>query len=349
MGGGDGADAAYLDGDGDTQSSALARNPIALLGEGLVSILASEISADLATQRAALLQKARATGKPAVAKLVSHGVTYGTFMARPNGTVDTNALLGIDPDLVIKPFGWKGNLPTLRDAVEDALLVHHGMESDHLVATATKDRIGPFGGNDPDGDGVTSEITEGQVTVLTLFIAMQETPVITAPTDPSLTLSWADGQARFTSLGCASCHTPSMVLSSTTFTLPSRVGGTAVSIDLAQDAAEPRLAASAEDGKMHAFLFSDLKRHDMGPGLAEPRSDRGVAGNMFLTRPLWGVGRSAPYLHDGRAQTVQEAILAHGGEAQAARDAYAALADLDQGTVRIYLTSLTRAKRMVTQ
>jgi CxxC motif-containing protein (DUF1111 family) len=97
------------------------------------------------------------------------------------------------------------------------------------------------------------------------------------------------------------------------------------------------------------FLFSDLRRHDIGKDLAEPRSDRGVAGSVFLTRPLWGVGRSAPYLHDGRAPMLEQAILAHGGEARAARDAYAALEDPERGSVRVFLSSLTRAKRMVTQ
>ena len=78
-------------------------------------------------------------------------------------------------------------------------------------------------------------------------------------------------------------------------------------------------------------------------------ADRGVPGNLFLTRPLWGVARSRPYLHDGRAPTLEDAILQHGGEAQAARDAYAALGDPERGSVRVFLTSLSRAKRLVTQ
>ena len=74
-----------------------------------------------------------------------------------------------------------------------------------------------------------------------------------------------------------------------------------------------------------------------------------MAGNLFLTRPLWGVSRSRPYLHDGRAATLERAILDQAGEAQAARDGYDVLNDLDRGTVRLVLTSLTRAKRMVAQ
>jgi CxxC motif-containing protein (DUF1111 family) len=87
----------------------------------------------------------------------------------------------------------------------------------------------------------------------------------------------------------------------------------------------------------------------MGPALAEPRADRGVEGQMWITRPLWGVARSRPYLHDGRAATLEDAILRHGGEAQGARDAYAALLDSERGALRVFLTSLTRARRLVTR
>src|SRR5262249_25425582 len=153
-----------------------------------------------------------------------------------------------------------------------------------LVSTAPKERIGPYGGDDPDGDGITGEISEGQVTALTLYVAMQELPQIEAPTDPSLVLTWADGRERFATLGRATCHVPSLPLSGTTFTLPSRVGGAGVSVDLAKEGAEPRIIASAEDNQIRAFLFSDLKRHDLGPALAEARTDRGVAGNLFVTR-----------------------------------------------------------------
>ena len=348
-GGGDGADSAYLDGDGNKQSSALARNPIALPGEGFVEILATEMTAELQAAKQALLAKASAEGTAVKGPLTAKGVSFGTLTARPDGSLSTDAIAGVDADLVVKPFGWKGNVATIRDAVEDALLIHHGMQSDHLVSTASKDRIGPFGGADPDGDGVTSEITEGQVTALTLFVAMQEVPQISAPPDSNTALAWADGRTRFTALGCASCHVPSLPLGGTTFVLPSRTGGAGVSVDLAQDGAEPRLVPGKQDGATRAFLFSDLKRHDLGDALAEPRADRGVSGRLFLTRPLWGVARSGPYLHDGRAPTLEEAILAHGGEAQDARDAYASLADPERGTVRLFLTSLTRAKRLVTQ
>ena len=63
-------------------------------------------------------------------------------------------------------------------------------------------------------------------------------------------------------------------------------------------------------------LFGDLKRHNMGPGLAEQVDEVGTGAATFLTENLWGVASTAPYLHDGRATTLAEAILEHGGEGQ---------------------------------
>ncbi len=223
-GAGDAADDAYLDGDGNAQSSALGRNPIALAGAGVVEMLASEMNAELAAERAALRSRARWRGK-ARGELSAKGVSFGQVTVSADGSVDGRELAGVDTDLVIKPFGWKGNVPTLRDAVEDALLIHHGMESVYLVKTAPRERMGPFGGANPDGDGVSREIEEGQVTALTLFVAMQEIPQVGTPVDANMTVLMAEGRTQFVTLGCAACHVPSLPLASTVFRLPSREAG----------------------------------------------------------------------------------------------------------------------------
>jgi CxxC motif-containing protein (DUF1111 family) len=64
-----------------------------------------------------------------------------------------------------------------------------------------------------------------------------------------------------------------------------------------------------------------------------------------VTPPLWGIARSRPYLHDGRAPTLEDAILMHRGEADSSRLAYSALPEEKRAAVRVYLTSLTRARR----
>ncbi len=91
-------------------------------------------------------------------------------------------------------------------------------------------------------------------------------------------------------------------------------------------------------GGIEVPLFSDLKRHDMGPGLCE--STGSDLDRFFITARLWGVADTAPYLHDGRAHTLQEAILLHGGEAQGPRDAFAALPVSGQQELLAFLMTL---------
>ncbi|MCB0338782.1 MAG: thiol oxidoreductase, partial [Bdellovibrionales bacterium] len=74
------------------------------------------------------------------------------------------------------------------------------------------------------------------------------------------------------------------------------------------------------------YPFTDLLLHDMGPGLADGREDFDASGTEWRTSPLWGIGatkaslsNSATYLHDGRARSLLEAILWHGGEAENAK------------------------------
>lgn len=86
--------------------------------------------------------------------------------------------------------------------------------------------------------------------------------------------------------------------------------------------------------------YTDLLIHDMGPALADGLRMGVATGSEFRTAPLWGVAAIGPYLHDGSADTLDEAIRLHGGEAQAARDAYAAMSAADQALVIAFLRSL---------
>jgi hypothetical protein len=97
-------------------------------------------------------------------------------------------------------------------------------------------------------------------------------------------------------------------------------------------------------GKALVELGGDLKRHDMGRGLAEVVDEIGTGAAVFLTENLWGVGSTAPYLHDGRATTLAEAILEHGGEAAESRSAFTRLARQSQADVIAYLENLVLFK-----
>jgi hypothetical protein len=175
-GAGDAADNAMLLGDGVHQSTTLARNPPALVGIGLREAIAVEMNAELAEIRDAAIDEAARAGHGVRKKLETKGIGFGWLTARADGSLDTSEIEGLDHDLVIKPFGRKGTLASIRDAAEDALLVHHGMQSTFLVEQGDELRVGGNGGADPDGDGIADEISEGQVTALVAFLALLEVP-----------------------------------------------------------------------------------------------------------------------------------------------------------------------------
>ena len=119
------------------------------------------------------------------------------------------------------------------------------------------------------------------------------------------------GKALFHAIGCASCHKPKFVTGD------------------APD--QPHLS--------HQLIwpYTDLLLHDMGEGLADNRPDGEATGREWRTAPLWGIGLTETvnghtlFLHDGRARNITEAILWHGGEAQASRDAFAKLSKAGPG------------------
>jgi len=117
-------------------------------------------------------------------------------------------------------------------------------------------------------------------------------------------------------------------------------------IDLSQNMRQPGLRYDASLGGYPVWLFSDLKRHDMGKANAAQHVQRGVAPEEYLTPRLWGVADSAPYLHDGRAPSFDYAIAGHDGEGAAARAAFLALSLEDRGWLRVYLMSMRRVPRV---
>src|SRR5262249_17498117 len=121
------------------------------------------------------------------------------------------------------------------------------------------------------------------------------------------------GEGLFAQVGCVGCHTPALVTGSS-----------------------PIQALRFQ----RVELFSDLLIHDMGAGLADGMVHASAMGNEWRTAPFWGLSRRLFLLHDGRARTVQDAILAHGGEAAAARSRYQALSATQRDALVAFLKSL---------
>ncbi len=127
------------------------------------------------------------------------------------------------------------------------------------------------------------------------------------------------GERLFESIGCMSCHVGTV-----------KTGEHAM----------------AELSNQTIHPYTDLLIHDMGPGLADNREDFAATGNEWRTAPLWGLGLvqtvlpEAGFLHDGRARTVEEAILWHGGEAENAKSRFRNLDADERAAVLLFLGSL---------
>jgi hypothetical protein len=337
---------AFLEGDGDRTSSAVVRSPPQIIGLGFVQALGLEMTRDLTAARDRAVAEAAQQGTTVEVELVSKGVHFGTLTASENGDVDTGGVEGVSPDLVVRPFGWKGDVARLRRFAEDAARVHFGVQSTVLASGyETKPDEPHLGAGpnwfDPDGDGVSREIEEGILTSSAVYMSMLESPVILPPADAGLRERWARGSGQFDAVGCASCHVRELpTFLNDWVEMPDTTTGAGVDVKFLLEGDHPKSGPSVK-------LFSDLKRHDMGEGLADPHdTSDGVPRSVFLTRPLWGLAETAPYMHDGRAATIPEAILAHGGEAASARDAFAALPEDAKIDLHVFLLSLTRAQKV---
>ncbi len=297
-------------------------NPPFLFGSGGVELLAKEMTRDLQ------VKKQRAVQNPgADVPVNSKGVQFGTIRYdAQTGTFDTSNIVGVDDDLVVRPFGRKGEFATVRGFDIGALEFHFGMQPTEVVGN----------GVDEDGDGVSNEALVGELSALHIFNTNLERPEVR---DPSPTFD--QGLALFEGVGCAMCHIPTMTTKGQVlrYAFPEvDTNPFANTFYTSNLASSPAGFTPTAQGGLEIPLFSDLKRHDMGPELAESFGHE--LDSQFITARLWGVADTAPYLHDGRALTLTEAIMAHGGEAQTPRDNFVALADPDKVILLDFLRSL---------
>jgi hypothetical protein len=356
------------------------RNTPHLFGAGALQRLAEEMTSSLWAQRDQALARARESGAAVTQPLSALGVEFGQLrVAWQDGqpVLDHSGLAGIDADLVVRPFQWKGDIASLREFTRNAAHEELGMQAVELVGAR----------EDGDFDGVAGELTVGDVTALTVYVAAQPRPTtrvelaelgLYSPLGEKELLQIERGAEHFERVGCARCHVPELFLADPIFREPSAhpafrdarfpagldplaLGvdpARPITFDLADDmldnaVPDPRAGGSifllgsfepGPRGGARVRLYGDLKRHDLGPELAEAIDETGTGRSVFLTENLWGVGSTAPYLHDGRATTLTEAILAHGGEAADSRAAFAALSVAQQVELIAFLDNLVLFK-----
>ncbi|QBF28320.1 c-type cytochrome [Pseudomonas tructae] len=197
---------------------------------------------------------------------------------------------------VLGRFGWKAGQPNLNQqnvhAFSGDMGLTTGLRPMDDCTQAQTDCLNAPNGNGANGEQEVSD----NILRLVLFYTRNLAVPMRKDVDSTQVLA---GKNLFHQAGCQSCHTPQFTTAS--------------------DAAEPELANQL------IRPYSDLLLHDMGPGLADNRSEFAASGQDWRTPPLWGIGLNetvsghTQFLHDGRARNLLEAVLWHGGEAEAAK------------------------------
>ena len=214
--------------------------------------------------------------------------------------------------LVVGRFGWKANTPNLFQQTAGAYNGDMGVTSDLFPTESCAGRSKDPACNNVHGAEVDAE-TVANVAFYTQTLAV---PARRALNDPTA----LRGETVFYAANCNGCHTPTL-----------RTG---------------ELPGLPEVSNQVIHPYTDLLVHDMGPGLADGRPDFQASGSEWRTPPLWGIGLvetvngHTRFLHDGRARSLMEAVLWHGGEASAARDRVKRLSQRDRDALIAFLKSL---------
>jgi di-heme oxidoreductase (putative peroxidase) len=373
---------------GDVVTRPDSRDAPHLFGLGLKEMLADEITAELRAIRAQAIFDARRFGVSVTRTLrTSSGkgsINYGSITARPNGTVDTSQVDGVNPDLRVRPFFLHGDTISMREFLVGAFNAEMGLEAvdQELRAAAAGGRFTTPSGmvldgdldtlespptsgvnDDPDNDGVVNEIPTSLVDIMEFYLLHyfkaglgegSPEPILPGSGYPTSNFLVDDGLAKFRQIGCATCHIQNL-----TINRDRRVADVETRWDPVRGNPINNLFATAtafftaiNDGSGHPTLkrpnfgsfvvrniFTDFKRHDLGPNFHEINYD-GTIRREFLTTPLWGTGSTGPYGHDGRSMTLKDVILRHGGEALQARNNFANASLSTQLNIMFFINTL---------
>lgn len=216
-------------------------------------------------------------------------------------------------------FGLKAGAPTVRHQSAGAFAGDIGISSPlfaggwgECTELQVACRMAPSGEDDVRG----TEVDQVALDLVTFYSRNLAVPARRDVDEPEV----LRGKELFYTAGCIACHTPSFVTH--------------------------RLADQPAQSFQLIWPYTDMLLHDMGPDLADNRPESRATGREWRTPPLWGVGLTEQvsehtyFLHDGRARSLLEAVLWHGGEAQAARDTVVEMPKEDRAALVRFLESL---------
>jgi len=356
---------------GDVNTFPDSRDTPHLFGLGLQEMLADEMTAELRAIRQQALDQAAATGTAVTLPLVAKDIPFGQITAFPDGSLDTSGVDGVNEDLRIRPFFAHGAAVTIREFTVVAFKTEMGMEAWDPVLCAATDPDNPTAVTSPSGfvydpaldiferppvcdsitdgdnDGIVNEVDPALIDYLEFYLLNYFRP---ATYEQNIVTD--KGRMLMERIGCTSCHIPSLTINE-----DRRVADVETVYDPVNGIYNDLFATAStrfwvyDDGQPYPQLlperqsfvvenfFSDLKRHDLGPNFYERDWDGSLI-TEHVTDPLWGVGTTAPYGHDGRSINLDAVILRHGGEAEAARRAYERLGPFAQEAIVQYLQTL---------
>lgn len=210
-------------------------------------------------------------------------------------------------------FGWKANQPTLLQQTAGAF---HGDMGITSFINPVENCTSPEWDCQNATNGGTPEIEDDDLSKVELYSSSLAVPTRRNHNGENV----LRGKEVFFQIGCENCHRSKMVTGN-----------------------HPKLAALSGQT---IFPYTDMLLHDMGDDLADNRPDFLATGNEWRTPPLWGIGLfqtvngHTNYLHDGRARSLEEAVLWHGGEAESSREQYKQLSTSQRQELLDFLNSL---------
>ena len=216
-------------------------------------------------------------------------------------------------------FGLKAGSPTLRQQSASAFAGDIGISTPlfpNAAGDCSKAQIACQKASHGDQDPRGTEVDQTGLDLVTFFSRNLAVPARRNPDDPNVLL----GKEVFYTTGCTACHQPNFVTH--------------------------RLANQPEQSFQLIWPYSDMLLHDLGEGLADNMPEARATGREWRTAPLWGIGLTKQvsghsyFLHDGRARSLIEAVLWHGGEAKNQRDAVIEMPKTDRDALITFLESL---------
>jgi CxxC motif-containing protein (DUF1111 family) len=216
-------------------------------------------------------------------------------------------------------FGLKAGAPTIREQSAAAFSGDIGISSPLMPdpwGECSQEQAGCRDAPHGDGDARTTEIDAEGLDLVTFYSRNLGVPARRDLGDPEV----LRGKALFHAAGCQACHVPKAVTH--------------------------RLDGQPEQSFQLIWPYTDLLLHDMGEALADNRPEGRADGREWRTPPLWGIGLTeqvsghSRFLHDGRARSLLEAVLWHGGEAEAAKQIVADMQPEDRAALIRFLGSL---------